>query len=577
MLGRVFAGLLTIAAIVAALFAAPEAEAQPIAASCHAVAQIPSEPLKLDGTSPRWRCDGGTADYRAPRAMLRFDVGQAEALPTQFTTRASDFSRITIVVMDRGGATRSAEYTMDDARLLGDGLNFALPLPEVTESTEQVVVAIDEGWVAPLVSDARLVASSDQVRWPYETMLALAAICGLLCMPLLFDLAFYRILKARFLLWHLMSVLGMLALTLVSSGLVLHLFDLKLWQISMLLPVTSCIGVGFAAMFAAGLFEEGCLPERTRRLLRYAAGVTAISSLVYVCKIPALRPHAVEVYYFAFLPLIALFCLALGQAIVRGSRAARYQFIACMPIWVISLERIFTNLGFGDAPHERIFAFSAAIAFELVVTSLGAADRFMILKHERDRARAQSLAMEAMAERDPLTGLFNRRAIEARFAELQRQGFDTMALIDLDHFKHVNDTHGHQVGDDVLRVCARALRTEGDRDSIGLRLGGEEFMLLLRGARTRQRAEHLRRAITQRVAADVEGLHAPVTASMGVIEMPREGLESMSFADLYARADMLLYEAKKAGRNRMMHERLTLFGAGSGRVPDRSPPSRIPV
>ena len=562
MLRRALQGLLAIAAAALALLAASAAHAQPIAPACQATATLFSDPAAAGATAPQWRCDGSIADYRAPRALLRFDLPQRGERPAYFTTRASTFGEIVISVMDRGGEVRSVRYGMDDAELIGSGLNFVLPLPAITPSSDRVVVAIDEAWVAPLVSDGRLVASLEEARWPEATMLALAAICGLLFMPLLLDLVFYRILKASFLLWHFVSVLGMLMLTLISSGLALHLADLTLWQASTLLPVTSSIGVGAAAMFAAGLFEEGCLPERTRRLLRYAAGFTAANSLIYACKIPALREHAIEIFYFAFLPLIALFCVALAQAIVRGSRVARYQFVGCMPLWVISLQRILTNLGFGDAPQDQIFAFSAAVAFQLVVTSLGAADRFMILKHERDRARAQSLAMEAMAERDPLTGLLNRRAIEMRFAELQRQGFDTMALIDLDHFKRVNDTHGHQVGDDVLRVCAGVLCADGDRDAIALRLGGEEFMLLLRGPETRQRAEHLRRAITQRVAAGIEGLEAPVTASMGVIEVPAEGLEGTSFADLYARADKLLYEAKEAGRNRTMYERLTLFGGG---------------
>ncbi|MGV2495140.1 sensor domain-containing diguanylate cyclase [Pelagerythrobacter aerophilus] len=555
-------GLLAIVAAALALLAASAAHAQPIAPACQATATLSSDPAGAGATAPHWRCDGSIADYRAPRALLRFDLPQTGEPPAYFTTRASTFGHIVVSVVDRGGAVRSVRYGMSDAELIGSGLNFVLSLPRITESSDHVVVAIDGAWVAPVVSDGRLVTSPDDVRWPLETMLALAAICGLLCMPLLFDLAFYRILKAPFLLWHLLSVLGMLALTLVSSGLVLHLADLTLWQVSLLLPLTSSIGVGAAAVFAADLFEKGCLPQRTRRLLRCFAGITAATSLVQATRLPMLREFGSDVFYFAFVPLIALFSLALGQAALRGSRAARYQFVACMPIWAIALERIFTNLGFGDVPHDQIFAFSAAVAFQLVVTSLGAADRFMILKHERDRAREQSLAMEAMAERDPLTGLLNRRAIEARFAELQRQGFDTMALIDLDHFKRVNDTHGHQVGDEVLRVCARVLRADGDRDAIALRLGGEEFMVLLRGPGTRQRAEHLRRAITQRVAADLEGLDAPVTASMGVIEVSAAGLEGTSFADLYARADKLLYEAKEAGRNRTMHERLTLFGGG---------------
>ncbi len=550
---------MTLAVLVAALFAVPAAQAEPLAAACQAEGALSTPPTKTGAQAPQWRCDGSLADYRAPRAMLRFDLANSAEAPAWFTTRVGDFSRIAISVIDEGGAVRTASYTMDDAQLLGRGIKFALPLPDVTDQSRAVVVAIDQGWVAPLVGDARLVASADEVRWPYDSLLAIAAICGLLVMPLLFDLAFYRVLRARFLLWHWLSVFGMLGLTLATSGLILELVELELWQLSLLFPLGSLVGVCGAAMFAADLFEEGCLPERTRRMLRIAAAITAASSLVYACKFPALREHGIEVYYLAFLPLIALFFYALIQAMLRGSRAARYQFVACMPIWIVALVRILSNLGWGAAPQDQVLAFSAAIAFELIVTSLGAADRFMILKHERDNARARSAAMEAMAERDPLTGLLNRRAIEARFADLQRQGFDTMALLDLDHFKAVNDTHGHQLGDEVLRVCAGALQADGDRDSIALRLGGEEFMLLLRGPHARRRAEELRRAITQCVAERIAALGTPVTASMGVIEMPRGGLEPASFADLYARADRLLYEAKAAGRDRTLHERLTLF------------------
>jgi hypothetical protein len=63
------------------------------------------------------------------------------------------------------------------------------------------------------------------------------------------------------------------------------------------------------------------------------------------------------------------------------------------------------------------------------------------------------------------------------------------------------------------------------------------------------------------VARDVEGLHRPQTASMGLIDVPREAVSGVSFTELYARTDQLLYDAKQAGRNRMMSERMTLFGA----------------
>ena len=127
----------------------------------------------------------------------------------------------------------------------------------------------------------------------------------------------------------------------------------------------------------------------------------------------------------------------------------------------------------------------------------------------------------------------NRRAIEARFDELLVQGFDTFALVDLDRFKAINDLHGHQVGDAALIACANAIRSGNDRDSIAVRLGGEEFVVLLRGENTLQRAEALRQAIPIRIAQDVPGLDLPVTASMGVIVLSQAARHNMQFAEFY--------------------------------------------
>jgi diguanylate cyclase (GGDEF)-like protein len=162
-----------------------------------------------------------------------------------------------------------------------------------------------------------------------------------------------------------------------------------------------------------------------------------------------------------------------------------------------------------------------------------------------------------VAGRDPLTGLRNRRSIERRVDELFRIGFRTMAVIDLDQFKSVNDTHGHAVGDVVLRSAAGALID--DRDTKAIRMGGEEFLLLLRGPEPAARAERCRRAISARVAADVPGLDRVVTASMGLVEHDTGGTLEIAFGTLYERCDRLLYEAKRLGRNRTMKEKVTGF------------------
>src|SRR4029078_12403095 len=111
-----------------------------------------------------------------------------------------------------------------------------------------------------------------------------------------------------------------------------------------------------------------------------------------------------------------------------------------------------------------------------------------------------------------------RRAIEKRFRTLHREGFDTVAVLDLDHFKAINDRYGHAVGDDVLKACASWLG--GVTNQPGLRMGVEEFLLLLRGPGALARAEDIRRGLAQHIADEVNTLDPPVPASGGVVQGP---------------------------------------------------------
>jgi diguanylate cyclase (GGDEF)-like protein len=204
-----------------------------------------------------------------------------------------------------------------------------------------------------------------------------------------------------------------------------------------------------------------------------------------------------------------------------------------------------------------------AVGIEVVVISLAIADRFLAIRRERDAARTEAAMLEQISTRDSLTGLMNRRALEARFEEFLSQGFDTFALVDLDRFKAINDFHGHQMGDAALVASAAALRAMGDRETVAVRLGGEEFVVMLRGPRPLERAEALRQAIPLRIAQEVPGLELPVTASMGVVMLADPGRHRMSFSEFYARADALMYDAKAAGRNRIAYERMTVFSGGT--------------
>ncbi|WP_254514867.1 GGDEF domain-containing protein [Novosphingobium sp. G106] len=315
-----------------------------------------------------------------------------------------------------------------------------------------------------------------------------------------------------------------------------------------------------ASLFSADLVEPGKLDPIHRRLLRCVGLWVAPWTAFYLFADGPFRPYAAPLYLASFLPLIVLFVWAMTVAKRRGSRAVNYQIAAWLPVMTTAAIRIVSALGATDAPIEMLVAQHYAMGMEVLITSMGVFDRLLAIRRQRDLAMADLRIFEDRSERDPLTGLLNRRAVERRFETLRADGYHTMAVIDLDKFKSVNDTYGHVTGDTVLRVAAQAL--ESDADTLAIRMGGEEFMLLLRGKDAAGRAERRRQAIAVRISAQVPGLDRVVTASMGMVEQPQNGDLRADFATLYGHCDRLLYEAKHAGRNRTMRERMQSFAAG---------------
>lgn len=184
---------------------------------------------------------------------------------------------------------------------------------------------------------------------------------------------------------------------------------------------------------------------------------------------------------------------------------------------------------------------------------------------EAQQLRHRATALEQDSRRDELTGLGNRRQIDARWPGLvaqaqARQAPLSVVMLDLDHFKHVNDRFGHGVGDKVLVTLADLLRAHTRSEDLLVRMGGEEFLLVM-GEPSDQWVHQVCERLRQRVAAhDWASVHPglAVTISLGLACAP-----PYDFDTLVHQADLALYQAKAGGRNRLVRHGPSTTGSST--------------
>lgn len=192
---------------------------------------------------------------------------------------------------------------------------------------------------------------------------------------------------------------------------------------------------------------------------------------------------------------------------------------------------------------------------DFTAAEIGLAADFLKLALALSDEAARQAELKHKAEIDPLTAAYNRRAGDALLAQAwerslaERKPF-SLLFVDLDHFKRVNDQHGHAVGDDCLRRAAAALRHEIRADDVLVRYGGEEFLVVLPGLGA-EPAVHLGERVREAILAlRVDSGEAKVRFSVSIGVASRLPGEDQ-VQDLVARADRALYAAKRSGRNQV--------------------------
>jgi diguanylate cyclase (GGDEF)-like protein len=220
--------------------------------------------------------------------------------------------------------------------------------------------------------------------------------------------------------------------------------------------------------------------------------------------------------------------------------------------WLLILQMQGIPIGAELATHTGLYVYM----FSGTMLAFGVFG--LLLGRQEDRLLASNRELEHLSITDPLTGLHNPRYFHARLdeelSEHARTGLPlSLVILDLDHFKRINDRYGHLVGDDVLAHSARAIASVTRAGETAARVGGEEFAILLPGSTAGlavEAAERARRAIAE-AATPLRGAAGGVirvAASAGVA--CTDDIREVNSHELYRAADEALYRAKAEGRNR---------------------------
>jgi diguanylate cyclase (GGDEF)-like protein len=248
----------------------------------------------------------------------------------------------------------------------------------------------------------------------------------------------------------------------------------------------------------------------------------------------------------------------------RGTRESRQLIINCAPI-----------ADPGGAVRGCLTTFTDVT--DLHQANLQLRETLAKLELSQGEIEHKNEELQRLASRDPLTGCLNRRAFHEQFEPLfagSRPNKLALSclMIDIDHFKAVNDNHGHAIGDRVIQEVARKLNESARATDLVCRYGGEEFCVVVPGmnvAETRALAERIRQRVERECGAGVRDVaDLRVTVSVGVHTL---GAGATSPAALIDRADQALYRAKRSGRNRVSMFAGPMSAAAAG---DSPPPAK---
>ena len=467
-------------------------------------------------------------------------------------------------------ADRFIRYRHPNFRLdLPTGERVELLLRVSSQSSMQVPLALYTPQAfAELLRDAQ-----------FSNGLYYGIVLALLC----YNLVLWLMLRDASYFWYLLhtGAFGLVLFTLNGYGFE-YLWPTSAWLADASIPLSICLALTGMQMFARSFLD---LRTRWRVGDNICLAVVAFFILLGIAS--TWLPYSIATPIASRAVLIGVVWIIIATVVMlrRGYRPARLFLIA----WALFLSgtAAFTLLAFGVLPQNFWTQNGVQIgsAMELLLLSLALGSRYASLREanirivqetneklERgliDRTRELRTTMAKLGEanvklreysqRDPLTGAYNRRHFREAFAQMlevhnEKRPPLAMLLLDLDHFKQINDDHGHQAGDTCLIHAARCIEAVASPHAgLVARYGGEEFVVVLPSCSTQealQIAEAIRLRIHQTPVSH-EGHAIHLSASIGIHTVPAN--RDVAQEEIIRIADEALYRAKDDGRNCVRH------------------------
>jgi len=503
-------------------------------------------PERFDCTTPQHRF--GSGDFWAITTSIDRRSTFAEPLALRFASLWQDSLAIHLLYAD--GTVRSWQ---SDQR----GISPLLQLGAIGQLS---VPVRDPALVRALfhvkgAANLRGIASGVRIATEREgghANLVLAALytffAGMAAALIVYNLALWCAMRHRFQLHYCMLLAALLGYTFTSSG-------AFAWVAPMLANndrlrfnyVFIGLAGGAAALFTRSFFEDQPMPRWLDRASQIAAMAVPFSAMA-AALLGAVHLRIADLLYtLAFGGLLAIVIPTLWGAWQRRSNFLWLFAVAWSAPILLAAVRISAALNFVPWNFWIDNSTILSMGMEALVSSLAVAYRIKFLRDERDAALTREIIARNLADIDPLTGLLNRRALLQR--AIGRSEQQQLLLIDIDHFKRVNETLGHDGGDEVLRLFAAALRNAAPDPVLVARMGGEEFALVTPAAQRIEADALLATLRKVRMPFDLT-----ITASIGTCSGSLA--TDLDWKALYRCADCALFEAKAAGRDRARALRL---------------------